>query len=59
MVVLQEGRSLELTQELLKGAIDIHVHPGPHLKSSPRRLDPIEVADGSRRISHLGARQKM
>ncbi len=44
MAALQEGRSLELTQELLKGAIDIHVHPGPHLKSSPRRLDPIEAA---------------
>ena len=44
MTVLQEGRSLELTQELLRGAIDIHVHPGPHLKSSPRRVDPIEAA---------------
>ena len=41
---LQEGRSLELTFELLKGAIDIHVHPGPHLKSSPRRVDPIQAA---------------
>ena len=44
MTALQEGRSLELTQELLRGAIDIHVHPGPHLKSSPRRMDPIEAA---------------
>ena len=44
MTSLQEGRSLELTQELLRGAIDIHVHPGPHLKSSPRRVDPIEAA---------------
>ena len=44
MIALQEGRSLELTQELLRGAIDIHVHPGPHLKSSPRRVDPIEAA---------------
>jgi len=44
VTALQEGRSLELTQELLRGAIDIHVHPGPHLKSSPRRLDPIEAA---------------
>jgi len=43
-VLLPEGRSLELTQELLKGAIDIHVHPGPHLLSSPRRVDPIEAA---------------
>jgi hypothetical protein len=41
---LTDNRSLELTFELLKGAIDIHVHAGPHLKSSPRRLDPIEAA---------------
>jgi len=43
-VILPEGRSLELTQELLKGAVDVHVHPGPHLRSSPRRVDPIEAA---------------
>jgi len=43
-MTLQEGRSLDLTQELLKGAIDIHVHPGPHLLSSPRRVDPMEAA---------------
>jgi len=43
-MTLPEGRSLELTQELLRGAIDVHVHPGPHLKSSPRRVDPIEAA---------------
>ena len=41
---LPEGRSLELTYELLQGAIDIHVHPGPHLFSSPRRVDPFEAA---------------
>lgn len=45
---LQEGRSLELTLDLLKGAIDMHVHAGPHLKSSPRRLDPIESAVDAR-----------
>ena len=28
MIELPEGRSLELTQELLKGGIDVHVHPG-------------------------------
>lgn len=44
MKALPEGRSLELTHDLLRGAIDIHVHPGPHLKSSPRRMDPIETA---------------
>jgi hypothetical protein len=41
---LREGRSLALTFELLKGAIDVHIHAGPHLKSSPRRADPIEAA---------------
>ena len=44
MTGLGEGRSLGLTFELLKGAVDIHVHAGPHLKSSPRRVDPIEAA---------------
>ena len=29
-------RTTEKSYELLKGAIDIHVHAGPHLKSSPR-----------------------
>jgi hypothetical protein len=43
-MILQEGRSVELSQELLKGAIDIHVHPGPHLFSSPRRVDPFQAA---------------
>jgi len=41
---LPEGRSVKMTQDLLQGAIDIHVHPGPHLKSSPRRLNPIQTA---------------
>jgi hypothetical protein len=41
---LPEGRSVKMTLELLQGAIDIHVHPGPHLKSSPRRLDPFQTA---------------
>lgn len=38
------GRSLEQTEELLKGAIDIHVHAGPHIFSSPRRVDPFQAA---------------
>jgi len=42
--VLPEGRSLELSRELLKGAVDIHVHAGPHIFSSPRRVDPLEAA---------------
>jgi len=37
-------RSREKSEELLKGAIDIHVHPGPHLISSPRSTDPVEAA---------------
>ena len=41
---LPEGRTLELSRALLRGAIDIHVHAGPHLLSSPRRVDPFEAA---------------
>jgi hypothetical protein len=41
---LPDGRSLELSQDLLHGAIDIHVHAGPHLISSPRRVDPFQAA---------------
>jgi hypothetical protein len=44
MIELPEDRSLELSHELLRGAIDIHIHPGPHLFSSPRRVDPFEAA---------------
>lgn len=43
-MILPEGRSFELSQELLKGAIDIHVHAGPHIFSSPRRVDPLQAA---------------
>lgn len=43
-MILPEGRSYELSTNLLKGAIDIHVHAGPHLPSSPRRVDPFEAA---------------
>jgi len=41
---LAEGRSFENSAKLLEGAIDIHIHPGPHLFSSPRRLNPFDVA---------------
>lgn len=44
MTLLPAGRTLELSQELLVGAIDIHVHAGPHIFSSPRRVDPIQAA---------------
>ena len=47
-MTLPEGRSFELSRELLQGAIDIHVHATPHLPSSPRRLDPIEAAAEAR-----------
>lgn len=43
-MILPEGRSLDISYELLKGAVDIHVHAGPHLPSSPRRIDPFEAA---------------
>jgi hypothetical protein len=39
-----KDRSMELPNELLRGAIDIHVHAGPHLKSSPRSVDPMQAA---------------
>ena len=48
MMELPAGRSLELSTALLKGAIDIHIHPGPHLFSSPRRVDPFEAATQAR-----------
>ena len=43
-MILPEGRSYELSQELMKGSIDIHVHAGPHIFSSPRRVDPFQAA---------------
>lgn len=39
-----KSRSYETSEKLLKGAIDIHVHAGPHLRSSPRSVDPVKVA---------------
>lgn len=50
MNALPEGRSLDLTYELLQGAIDIHVHAGPHLTSSPRRVDPFEAAKEAKSV---------
>ncbi|MFH2109830.1 MAG: DUF6282 family protein [Candidatus Bathyarchaeota archaeon] len=41
---LPEGRTLQRSEELLRGAIDIHVHAGPHIFSSPRRVDPFQAA---------------
>jgi hypothetical protein len=41
-------RSMDLPDELLRGTIDLHIHAGPHLKSSPRRVDPFEAAEQAR-----------
>lgn len=38
---------MRLPDQLLEGAIDLHVHAGPHLTSSPRRADPVEVAQAA------------
>jgi len=48
LTFLPEGRSLDASRKLLEGAIDIHVHAGPHLASSPRRVDPFEAATEAR-----------
>ncbi len=37
-------RSRKKSEEFLVGALDLHVHPGPHLFSSPRSTDPIRNA---------------
>jgi hypothetical protein len=47
-MILPEGRSFELSKQLLEGAVDIHVHAGPHIFSSPRRVDPIQAATQAR-----------
>jgi hypothetical protein len=42
--MLPEGRSFQKSKDLLRGAIDIHVHAGPHLTTSPRSVTPVEAA---------------
>jgi hypothetical protein len=42
--ILPENRSYQKSIDLLKGSIDIHVHAGPHLKTSPRSVTPIQAA---------------
>ncbi|GAA3085556.1 hypothetical protein JOF29_002906 [Kribbella aluminosa] len=43
-----DNRSMELPDELIRGAIDIHVHAGPWLRSCPGRLDPFQIAEQAR-----------
>ncbi|MEG1548493.1 MAG: DUF6282 family protein [Clostridia bacterium] len=38
------SRSYQRSIDLLQGAVDLHVHAGPHLVSSPRSIDPVRVA---------------
>ena len=44
ITLLPEGRSIQKSRDLLKGAIDIHIHAGPHLTTSPRSVTPVEAA---------------
>ncbi len=46
--MLPEGRSIQKSRDLLKGAIDIHIHAGPHLTTSPRSVTPVEAATQAR-----------
>ena len=46
--MLPEGRSIQKSRDLLKGAIDIHIHAGPHLTTSPRSVTPVEAANQAR-----------
>ncbi|MFD3405632.1 DUF6282 family protein [Kribbella sp. NPDC058693] len=45
-----DNRSMELPDELLQGAIDIHVHAGPWLRSCPGRLDPFQIAEQAKAV---------
>lgn len=47
--MLPEGRSFQKSKDLLRDAIDIHVHAGPHLTTSPRSVTPVEAAVQARR----------
>lgn len=42
------SRSRQKSEDFLKGAIDIHVHAGPHLFSSPRSTNPVQAAIDAR-----------
>jgi len=45
---------MDLPRELLRGAIDLHVHAGPHLTSSPRSVDPVEAAQQAMAVGMRG-----
>ena len=47
--MLPEGRSFQKSKDLLRDAIDIHIHAGPHLTTSPRSVTPVEAALQARR----------
>ncbi len=40
----QYSRNYQRSLDLLKGSIDLHVHAGPHLISSPRSVNPVQAA---------------
>ena len=48
------NRSMDLPRELLRGTIDLHVHAGPHLTSSPRSVDPMEAAQQAKAVGMRG-----
>ena len=48
------SRSYQRSLDLMKGAIDIHCHAGPHLISSPRSTNPLTVAYKARDIGMRG-----
>lgn len=42
------NRSMSLPEELLRDAIDTHIHAGPVLKSNPGRIDPFQAAEDAK-----------
>ena len=48
------NRSMDLPRDLLRGTIDLHVHAGPHLTSSPRSVDPMEAALQAKAVGMRG-----
>ena len=44
----QYSRNRKRSFDLMRGSIDLHVHAGPHLISSPRSANPVEAAIDAR-----------